>query len=527
MQLSNLIWQLKLQAERQFGVKDSLRVLVSDPQRLDHLLKRAEVSGNPQLKKLVADIRLLQTQPIQTDAGGSGLRLGLGLGLFAVVLAAIGLVWVLTQRPQSGGPVNWPERSVFRIHGSNTVGERLAPALVEAWMKSRGASAVEVRPSQSPVERQFVGAFDLLRERLVVDIHAHGSSTAFTDLAKGRADIGMSSRRIKSDEVAALEPSLGRLTTAASEHVVGLDGLAVIVHAGNPMVSMTIERVAEIFSGEVTDWGQIAGGLSGPIRLHARDDKSGTFDTFDSLVLKAKAKKLSGEAKRYESSTELANAVAADPLAIGFVGLPYVQNNKALGISESETSLAVVPTAFTVGTEDYPLSRRLYLYAEASPKKAEVGEFIRFALSSAGQTVVTRTGLISLNIYPEALPIDPAAPKAYRELVENAQRLSLNFRFEAGSDQLDNRAQRDIDRLVDYLAANPGRSLMLLGFSNSAEAGQGTDLSLARARQVEQALQSRGVFAAAVRGFGESSPIASNETEAGRQRNRRVEAWLR
>ena len=102
------------------------------------------------------------------------------------------------------------------------------------------------------------------------------------------------------------------------------------------------------------------GGNSGAISIHARDDKSGTYDTFKSLVLDPLNLKLLAAAHRYESSTELSDAVAADPGAIGFIGLPYVRRSKVLGISAGAGNPPIVPTQFTVGTEDYPLSRRLY-----------------------------------------------------------------------------------------------------------------------------------------------------------------------
>jgi len=113
-------------------------------------------------------------------------------------------------------------------------------------------------------------------------IAAHGSSTAFDGLATGGADIGMSSRPAKPEEVDRLK-ALGDLLGPASEHVVGLDGLAVIVHKSNPISTIGKDQLTAIFAGQVTDWSQLgaaARGKTGPIALLARDNKSGTFDTF-------------------------------------------------------------------------------------------------------------------------------------------------------------------------------------------------------------------------------------------------------
>ena len=101
-----------------------------------------------------------------------------------------------------------------------------------------------------------------------------------------------------------------------------------------------------------------------PIKIYARDNKSGTFDTFKTLVLGAKA--LAPGAARFEDSNTLSEAVAGDRNGIGFIGLPYVHGAKALAVSE-EGARALQATRLTVATEDYPLSRRLCLYTPANP----------------------------------------------------------------------------------------------------------------------------------------------------------------
>ncbi|MGB0219433.1 MAG: phosphate ABC transporter substrate-binding/OmpA family protein [Sinimarinibacterium flocculans] len=541
-QLYNLIWQLKLQAERSLTLRvGTLRQLLADPDKLAELMSLSEASGDPALVRLVQDIRKAQQAPAARAPSRSGSR----GALWGFVAAALGVVLMLvwwigrgdgTPAPQAVATVastaakpavELPERRVFRLHGSNTVGEKLAPALIESWMKASGAAAVEVVDGAKAVERTVVGRFPQKGERWTVELHAHGSSTAFKDLGSGTTDIGMSSRRIKDTEVASLKRRYGDLSAAGAEHVVGLDGLAVIVHRSNPLAALTSADVARIFAGEIRDWSEV-GGAAGPIELHARDDVSGTYDTFRSLVLEAHGKSLSGAAHRYESSTELSDRVAAAPAAIGFIGLPYVRNAKALGIAEEAGTLPIVPTSFTVGTEDYPLSRRLYLYAPAQPATPEAASFIAHALSTTGQDVVRDVGLISQNIYAQNVAPDPTLPRDYVALTDGAERLSLNFRFRPASYQLDNKGQRDLDRMVEFLSRQPTRTPMLLGFTdNYGEVGANVALSLERARAVERELQARGLYPRIVRGFGPAIAVASNRTESGREKNRRVEVWLR
>ena len=104
-----------------------------------------------------------------------------------------------------------------------------------------------------------------------------------------------------------------------------------------------------------------------PLKVFARDDKSGTFDTFAALVLQPSKLKLGPNTERIEDSETLANAVASDPGGIGFIGLPYVGATKALAVADGD-SLPLLPNAFTVATEDYPLARRLFLYTPAVSK---------------------------------------------------------------------------------------------------------------------------------------------------------------
>ena len=110
--------------------------------------------------------------------------------------------------------------------------------------------------------------------------------------------------------------------------------------------------------------------------------------------------------------------------------------------------------------------------------------------------------------------------------MRGAKRLSLDFRFRTGRDELDSRATRDFDRLLGFLRGKRGR-LRLIGFSdNQGSASGNAALSLARARTIGAELDARGVHPDQIAGLGGEMPVASNDDETGRERNRRVEVWL-
>ena len=406
------------------------------------------------------------------------------------------------------------------LSGSNTVGQKLAPALVKAWAQQQGWK-LESQTQPALDENRLTLATD--RGPIVVDVLAHGTSTGFAALRDGECDLWMASRPVKGEEIEAAR-LLGPLYEQGQEHVVALDGLAVIVHPRNPLTALTVEQVRNVFAGRVRDWSQL-GGAPGQIALHARDDRSGTFDTFKSLVLGDAA--LSGAAARYESTEQLSAAVAADPRAIGFVGLAGVGGARALALSERGTT-PMAPTPLSVATEDYVLSRRLFLYSAGRPR-AEARALIDFALGPSGQAVVSQVGFVPQDIRALAQPA-PADAK-YRELVEGARRLSLNFRFGEGAAVLDTKAMEDIERLARFMQqpGQQGHELLLLGFADRSELTPYLALSLSNDRVdlVAAELRAEGLRVARQRGLGQIAPVASNDSQAGRQRNRRVEVWIR
>lgn len=409
------------------------------------------------------------------------------------------------------------------IHGSNTVGAELAPALVRAWLEAEGyridraevSDVLEVRLSAAK------GA-----ENLNIGLASHGSSTGFRDVLAGQADVAMSSRPIRDSEAEALVDS-GGFHPVKNEFVVALDGIAVIVHPDNPLAMVSKEKLAEIFSGRGTQWSDYGWPSGGSIRIYARDDASGTFDTFSSLVMDGKP--LVASARRYESNDQLSDDVSADRQAIGFVALPAIRAAKPVAVHEAGTR-PLMPSVFTVATEDYSLARRLYFYVPEARLSPLVQSFISFTMSNRGQDVVRSLGFVSQNL--DAVAVDPpeSAPDEYVSLVSGASRLSVNIRFRPGATSLDSKALHDLDRIAEYLKQPENRNdrVMLMGFTDAQEAAPAfaDQLATVRADYIASQLKRRGVPPTRVRGFGQDLPVASNATTHGRQKNRRVEVWI-
>jgi phosphate transport system substrate-binding protein len=219
-----------------------------------------------------------------------------------------------------------------------------------------------------------------------------------------------------------------------------------------------------------------------------------------------------------------------------------VRNARALAI-RSDCGLSFAATSFAVKTEEYPLSRRLFLYTSQHRENPLVSDFVDYALSESAQAVVEEKGFVSLR--PEFSPAGYTATRiavaardqqsdskvfaAFAKGVVNGVRLSITYRFRPGESQLDARAVRDVDRLAEFLKrnGNRGRRMVLAGFSDSrGTPARNMQLSAQRAATVARELRRRKVNPAAVVGYGPVAPVACNTSPEGLEKNRRVEVWL-
>jgi phosphate transport system substrate-binding protein len=305
--------------------------------------------------------------------------------------------------------------------------------------------------------------------------------------------------------------------------VVALDGIAIVVNRANPAQSLTRAQIGGIFKGAITDWSQV-GGTPGPIRLFSRDTESGTFDSFVSMVLAGDKKAISPSSNVKANGEDIADAVAADADAIGFVGIAQVRGARALAVSDGPGTTELLPTTFSVSTEDYILSRRLFLYTGENPSK-EAEKFVKFALDEEGQKVVKKVGYVPLEASLEKVSPPDDAPADYRSLTEGKKRMRLNFRFRPNVAVPDTKALRDLQRVEAALTG--GDTVYLLGFADSKGSPEkNRELSQQRAEAIAKELGKRDIKVAAY-GLSSEMPVADNRTAAGREKNRRVEVWVR
>lgn len=229
-----------------------------------------------------------------------------------------------------------------------------------------------------------------------VAVTGGGSGTGFSSLISRTCDIAMSSRNIKDKEIA-----LARAKGADPYEIkVALDGLAVVVNVANPIDKLTIDQLAGIFTGRITNWKEL-GGKDGKIVILSREVNSGTHVYFKEHVLRKNdpnsKEEFAPSALMLSSSQAIADEVAGNPGAIGYYGMGYISaKQKAVMLAKDERSEYEAPAIENVVNGKYPISRPLFLYTNGQPQGA-VKKFTEFCLSKEGQEIVLATDFVPIN----------------------------------------------------------------------------------------------------------------------------------
>jgi phosphate transport system substrate-binding protein len=237
-----------------------------------------------------------------------------------------------------------------------------------------------------------------------IQIEGKGSSTAPPALIEGTAQLGPMSRPMKAKELDTFEKKFGYKPTPIK---VAIDALAVFVHKDNPIKGLTLAQVDSIFSSTykrggkpAKTWGDV--GLSGrlastPFSLYGRNSASGTYGMFKGIALNKGDYK--DTVKEQPGSSSVVQGVASDMGGIGYSGIGYKTSGvKAIALGNKKGEL-FEPSLENSLSGDYPLARFLYIYVNKKPNEPLdplTREFIKFALSKAGQHIVVKDGYFPL-----------------------------------------------------------------------------------------------------------------------------------
>ena len=205
-----------------------------------------------------------------------------------------------------------------------------------------------------------------------------GSGAGIEAASNGSADIGLSSRALKDEEIA------GGLTGTT----VALDGIAVIVNAGSKVEDLSVEQIAQIFTGEITDWSEV-GGEAGTISCIGREAGSGTRDGFESITNTRDACKLDQE---LTSTGGVIEAVAGNPNAIGYASLSAVEGKDTI---KALTVGGVACTEETVLDGSYAIQRPFVLVTKTDATLSPAAQaFFDYATSTAANDLIKAAGAV-------------------------------------------------------------------------------------------------------------------------------------
>lgn len=407
-----------------------------------------------------------------------------------------------------------PESEVIlTISGSSVINDDLSPQLVKNYMTSENFSDIQVL-TIGKKEKAVIGKLNGKSYR--INVKSPGTKDGFVAMRENKADICMA--------------SAPENATSAIESVIGLDGIAVITNANNPIEGLSKQDLAVIFNGQA-EWNGVSSASSkGKINIYRMGDKTGIYKMFKELVMDGV--EISGTS--FEKSQDMVDAISKDPNGIGFVSYTFLSKStgiKEVAISDAQNLPCIYPNALTIASEKYPLCRRLYMYRPSSSNNRHAGLFARFVTSNQGQTIVENSGFINLSVNSDVnIPIASSDPAPYKALIKNgSEKLTTEFRFKTGSDNLDSRGLDDIERLVVYLSQSRyrNRSVVLVGFTDNTGSQQANiNLSKQRANSVKEVLNNKGVEISNTIGMGPLRPSRDNSTENNRSFNRRVEVWI-
>ena len=206
-----------------------------------------------------------------------------------------------------------------------------------------------------------------------------GSGSGIKAVQEGRCDIGLSSRALKAEEKEA----------GLKETVLAYDGIAIIVNPENPVKDLTIEQIADIYTGKITNWKEL-GGNDAEIVLIGREAGSGTRDGFETITGTADACQYRQE---LTSTGDVITTVAQNPDAIGYASLASIKDTvKALSVN------GVVPSEETVKDGSYAIQRPFVLVTVEGKALSEYAQkFFEYITSSEAAGLISAAGAVAAN----------------------------------------------------------------------------------------------------------------------------------
>ncbi len=263
--------------------------------------------------------------------------------------------------------------------GSKTNDESSSTDTTAETTTETGTVSTDGSTSMEKVIGALGESFMANNEGITFTYNPTGSGSGITAVSEGRCDIGLSSRALKDEEKA----------NGLVETVLAYDGIAVIVNNDNPVTDITLEDLAKVYTGEITNWKEL-GGNDAEIVLIGREAGSGTRDGFESITGTADNCQYRQE---LTSTGDVITTVSTNPDAIGYASLASVKDSvKALSVN------GVTASEDTIKDGTYAIQRPFVLVTkEGVTLSSAAQKFFDYATSSDANEIITAAGCVSAN----------------------------------------------------------------------------------------------------------------------------------
>ncbi len=234
-----------------------------------------------------------------------------------------------------------------------------------------------------PIAKAFAEFYKESHPDVNITISESGSGNGVKSLINKSCDIANLSRFMKDSEFKSCVAN----SVLPVAHVVAFDGLAVVVNPKNKVQSLSMEQLAAIYTGKITNWKEL-GGDDAKIIVVSRDTNSGTYETFNELVLKKS--KVVKDAEYVGSNGQARTRVNTTKDAIAYVGLGFADDSvKTLSVE------GVLPNKRSIASGKYPIARPLYMFTNGYPKMGgDVFNFVTLHLTGEGREIISDLGYI-------------------------------------------------------------------------------------------------------------------------------------
>lgn len=261
--------------------------------------------------------------------------------------------------------------------GANTQMPPPGSASTENDVKLTGIVNTDGSTSMEKVVKALGEMFMTENSGVTVNYTGSGSGAGVENAVNGTVDIGLASRALKEEEEA----------NGAVAHVVALDGVVIVVNPENSVTDLTVEQVAQIFTGKVSNWSEL-GGADAPIAVYGREGGSGTRGAFEEIV---GVEDECVYANEYSSTGDMIGSVAGNPNAIGYASLSTVNETvKAVRVNGVEC------TEDTVKNGSYEIQRPFIMITkEGVELSAAAQAFLDYAMSDAAAGIIALAGAVA------------------------------------------------------------------------------------------------------------------------------------